>query len=325
MSGVLRINSDKCSGCGACLVYTNWIREANDGEAQVKELRILNEYESNSVQELVDLCLEGAIHIEPIVVDNRVDLSPLIYKAMNQLLNVQVPEVKAESLKAPKEQFNYDGKFRTSFDYGKYKSYEKAIDAIFKLFKREAYQERDKAIMSVLQEYKEKYLSEYYLFTDNSFYGKINRQISSILNQLKEELYTASGGRVSLPNDFAVVNIYPSQLVSKNTLETVTLFESVSRARWDVDHEYRDSTYTSADDYRTYLDADDFEMPDRTWWRGRDTREAIAELAKDLQDATGWTYIEDIAAQSINELIKPYRAALEKLMHEKISLAKRAL
>ena len=36
MSGVLRINSDKCSGCGACLVYTNWIREANDGKPKLK-------------------------------------------------------------------------------------------------------------------------------------------------------------------------------------------------------------------------------------------------------------------------------------------------
>ena len=63
----LRIDAEKCTGCGTCLAFSDYIAEGSDGKARVKHSgKIEDPKVLAAAQEMVELCPEQAIELRDI-------------------------------------------------------------------------------------------------------------------------------------------------------------------------------------------------------------------------------------------------------------------
>ena len=63
----LRIDAEKSTGCGTCLVFSDYIAEGTDGKARVKHSgKIEDPKVLAAAQEMIELCPEQAIELRDI-------------------------------------------------------------------------------------------------------------------------------------------------------------------------------------------------------------------------------------------------------------------
>ncbi len=91
----LKIDGEKCTGCGTCLTFSDYISEGPDGKARVKNN---GEIEDPKVlaaaQEMVELCPEQAIELCDIEATSlrAVEKQALVEQLKKALSSIKIPE-----------------------------------------------------------------------------------------------------------------------------------------------------------------------------------------------------------------------------------------
>lgn len=154
----LKIDAAKCTGCGTCLAFSEYIAEGSDGKARVKNNGKIEAQEViAAAQEMVNLCPEQAIQLSDIQAKalSTAEKQQIIEQLKAKLSSIKIPNVQRSDYDFDREKYPFDIDYNYldgTHNY-KYKSSSDARDAGWKDFKRRNYARIEQYAMEVLSQY----------------------------------------------------------------------------------------------------------------------------------------------------------------------------
>lgn len=319
----LKVNS-KCNMCGSCLsLGYDFLSENDDGSIAVKSSTYINPA-SETFKNLKYICPVGAFEIEhSIRIESPEEQLNKIKGQLKQWPGLKKPSAKDISFNAGSYEMSLScGNICSGYEYS---SESAVMNAAEREFNNSIYSKMDIYILQVISQYRVDKISPYYTYgpdTDSVYY-KENQKVSDLLRQAQKL------SNRNLGTDFSKFEVYPYRdfvykMLSKGELVGEDLVPSVHS-------EFKDSTYTSLSDYRTYINTDYIEK-----YAGRDffgnTKykdayrynlvEAILEFRKDLTKALEWQkdHIESNALGHISYLLDLYNKEAKDEILRKVSM-----
>ena len=167
----LRVNN-KCSGCGLCVMNCTYLRENEDGNAEVIPGKAIAEQDIKTIQKIVQDCPEGALEI--ISTGSTAGTGIAGAQAVVRKLDRELKAIEVSEVESSKLDFNVDDFDipipRGSIEYRRYSSKSAAKSAAREEFRRLCYSETAyrPVLKKIFVEYKVKRLRPYYTCTDTA-------------------------------------------------------------------------------------------------------------------------------------------------------------
>ena len=107
----LKIDAAKCTGCGTCLAFSEYIAEGSDGKARVKNNGKIEAQEViAAAQEMVDLCPEQAIQLSDIQAKalSTAEKQQIIAQLKAKLSSIKIPNIQRSDYDFDREKYPFD-------------------------------------------------------------------------------------------------------------------------------------------------------------------------------------------------------------------------
>ncbi|WP_296829288.1 ferredoxin [uncultured Megasphaera sp.] len=327
----LKIDAEKCTGCGTCLSFSEYIAEGSDGKARVKNNGKLEAQDVIAeAQEMVELCPEQAIALSDIQTKSlSSDEKKAVVDGLKKALgSIKIPGPTSSDYNFDKEKYSFE------IDYGyldgthnyKYKSSSAAQDAGWKDFKRRNYARIEQYAMEVLSQYGTDKIAPFFDASEQGMYAKWNKQFETILRDTADRVANALGDS-SLPDDFCTWNVLPTQYIDR--------FKDYNPIKWGakVDKAMRSDSYTDESWYKRCVDTDDMEEEESGRFFSRTvTRYCYKydkglgkDFKKDIVDAIYLLDMNEYYEEVLSWIIDDYKSNIEKMIESKCKALEAAL
>lgn len=194
--------SKACNACGECMIRTDLLIEDESGFAVPVADKYIRDSDLLKAEKTAALCPMKALSI--VESTTTVDLDALPAEMVKLLNAVKISDICRSEIEFKKEDYSihigYDSN-EGRFEYSSRRSAESAGESNFEhIF----WNHRQDYALSVLTQYKSKFLRPYYDFENitDTYYAKISRKIETILSRIKAESMALTNGRLCLPDDF---------------------------------------------------------------------------------------------------------------------------
>lgn len=330
----LKIDAAKCTGCGTCLAFSEYIAEGSDGKARVKNNGKIEAQEViAAAQEMVDLCPEQAIQLSDIQAKalSTAEKQQIIAQLKAKLSSIKIPNIQRSDYDFDREKYPFDIDYNYldgTHNY-KYKSSSDARDAGWKDFKRRNYARIEQYAMEVLSQYGTDKIAPFFDASEQGVYTKWNKKFEAILQETVDSVVNSLNGS-PLPDDFCTWAVFPTQYIDN--------FKDYNPIKWGakVEREMRSDSYSSESWYKDCVDTDDmdFDEPGRIF---KGTTRTVTKycykydkgMGKDFkQDILNTIYNSDIDEyyeEILGGLIDDYRSNIEKTIEAKCKVLEEAL
>lgn len=210
--------SEKCNGCGICILNCNYLTENDDGNAVAIEGKAIAPSDLQTVEQVVNECPEGALSIVDISNTNKTGkagLKDLLNKLKAEKNSFDVETVRSRDLKFEPEKCYIPVPHSRLERWTKYSSESKARAAAKSEFYNLCYSPSAYRPMlkKMFSEYKVNVLRPYYTCenSDNSIFYKYNKQLETILKRVYAEACSINGGSINLPSDWCDFSVFPKK------------------------------------------------------------------------------------------------------------------
>lgn len=333
--------SEKCNGCGQCVMETDLLTEDSKGNAVAVDGKFIDELKLSDIKRIVSECPVGALFI------NEVSSTSKKGKAgLNELLaKLESKYGKYSILSVPSSEFKFNPKDyyipvpHSPNEYRRnYNSRSSARSAASSDFSKMLYSESAyrPILKKIFVEYKMKVLSPYMTCTESkeSYYYTINSKIEKELKDIYAEACSLCDGKFALPKEWADFKVYPSQK-QYSPIYFVEHFEDRSTSSGII-AEMKSSSYTQLSYYVDQMDYDYDEIyvgrgvfGDKTkeMWYFSGFSEAAKEYIDDLMSAItgGDPGIEENAADAVREVLAEYNKNVQETLKTKIEQFKKII
>jgi ferredoxin len=332
------IVSEECNACGRCIQKTDLMIEQPDGKATPSGTGYISDDFLSNAQEIIDVCPVKAISIiesSNIKTTGKEGLKELAQLLIVKLHEIDIPAVTENDIKFDSNNYMIDFADQRGGHEYIYSSEAQAQKAALNEFDRIAYSQCGPFILSVLLQYKNDKLRQFYIFESNedSFYHRINKRIEAIFKEIATEARSLMNDKLSLPTDFDRFEAYPTnsnEFVKARINARLGEFEARDDRTSKVMKEYKqNSPYSSLDSYKMYIDTDDMEFSDgqglfgkekyKTKYCHRGVTNAVIEYLKDLRSAMNYSDIDEDAFRDVNEAVNEYKKEVAKAIEVKIN------
>ena len=205
--------SEKCSGCGLCIVNCSYLRENADGNAEFIAGKSIGYDDLDDVKKVISECPQNALELVDTSSTNKkgkAGVQEIIENLKKEVENFKIPQITSDDIPFEREDYPIPvPDSNKEYDYI-YKSFNAARsaakDELYRLcWSESAYQPM---IKRVFVGYKVKYLKPYYTLTDteDSAYYKYNKQMREILANAYAEITELIGNKV--PESWKEFSVY---------------------------------------------------------------------------------------------------------------------
>ena len=332
----IRVNN-KCSGCGLCVMNCTYLRENEDGNAEVIPGKAIAEQDIKTIQKIVQDCPEGALEIISTGSTAGTGIAgaqAVVHKLDRELKAIEVSEVESSKLDFNVDDFDIPIP-RGSIEYRRYSSKSAAKSAARDEFRRLCYSETAyrPVLKKIFVEYKVKRLRPYYTCTDtaDSIYYGYNQQVRKLLADARAEINMLLG-REAVPQAWQEFSVYPS--TKDWAIECLLKFDERSTHSGIIGDLREMGQYTSLSWYIDRMDYDDYEEYDgeglfgrtkyKKVWEISGFNDAVEEYMDDLKGSISSKFIdvqEDVERE-VNGALEDFGKQLKKAIDEKLTQLK---
>lgn len=330
----LKIDGEKCTGCGTCLTFSDYISEGPDGKARVKNSgKIEDSKVLAAAQEMVELCPEKAIELCDIEATSLrdVDKQVVVEQLKKALSSIKIPEPTSADYDFDKEKYDFDidYDYLDGTHYYEYKSSSAAQDAGWSEFKRRNYDRIEQYAMEVLSQYGADKIAPFFDASEQGMYAKWNKKFEAILQDTADRVADALGD-CALPEDFCTWNVFPMQYIG--------CFKDYNPIKWGakVDRKMRQDPYANEAWYKRCIDTDDMERVEE----GRIFKGLLHNVTrycydydigmgndfkKDILDTIYLMDMDEYYEEVLGWIIDDYKSNIEKMIASKCEALEGAL
>ena len=332
----LRVNN-KCSGCGLCVMNCTYLRENEDGNAEVIPGKAIAEQDIKTIQKIVQDCPEGALEIISTGSTAGTGIAgaqAVVRKLDRELKAIEVDEVDDSALDFDADSFDIPIP-KGRVQYKRYSSKSAAKSAAREEFQRLCYSETAyrPILKKVFVEYKVKRLRPYYTCTDtpDSAYYAYNQKVRKLLADARAEINMLLG-REAVPQLWQEFSVYPS--TKDWVIEVLTRFDDMSTSSGIIQNLREEGEYTRLSWYIDMMDFDDHEeyageglfghTRYKKVWEISGFNEQVESYIEDLRLAIGSQScdLQNTAECDINAALKEFGEKLKKAIDEKLTQLK---
>ncbi|MFD3156738.1 ferredoxin [Haloimpatiens sp. FM7330] len=327
--------SEKCNGCGLCIVNCSYLQENSDGNAVPIESKAINDYDLETVKKIINDCPEKALSI--VETSNtskrgKAGLKDLIEMLKKKTNNFTVKKVSTNDVKLNCKDY-YIAVPCSIKEYSRnYSSESQAKSVARDEFRRLCYSETAyrPIIKKVFVEYKVNVLKPYYTCEDaeGSVYFSYNKKIRKLLAEIYAEAQEICGGECALPICWKDFSIYLSE--RDFSISVLKEFDERSTSSGIISDLKDRGEYTSLD---WYIDRMDFDYDEeyageglfgktkykKKWYFSgfnEEAKEYIDDLKSSIDSMS--SDISEEAANSINYVLGEFEKKVKEKLNEKI-------
>lgn len=328
--------SEKCSGCGVCIVNCDYLEENSEGNAIPIEGNAIKEADLGRIEKIINACPEKALSIvETSSTSKRgksglKDLVEILKKKTNDFT---VKKVSADDVKLNCNDYYIAAPY-SSKQYSRiYSSESQAKSAARDEFRRLCYSETAyrPIIKKVFVEYKVNVLKPYYTCEDveGGIYFSYNKEIRKLLAEIYAEAQEICGGECVLSTCWKDFSIYLSE--HEYPISTLKEFDKRSTSSGIISDFKEKKEYTSFDWYIDRMDFDYDEEYEGEGLFGRskykkkwyfsgfddEAKEYIDDLRSSIDSMS--SDISDDASNCVNYALEEFEEKVKEKLNEKIA------
>ncbi|MED3797878.1 ferredoxin [Lysinibacillus capsici] len=307
--------SDKCIACGVCVVNSEFLMETPDGRAIPKEPGLITAEQYIKFQEVVNDCPVNAISVEDELI-SALDGSEAIIKLKTmineKIKNFKVPYPKSEEFDFNDKNYEAPSLISQGLSKTTYKSYDKANNEGFYVFKNTMYSQQKALIQAVCVEYKTRQLKKfaYYEKEQGNYYYDINMEISKMLEEAVTLGQAISSNKMNLPVNFCDFEVGPDKGFDGDTWAWA--LRNLEQIDWT-------SKMKDEDFYRTYINVEEY---------CEEYKYSLYEVESTFREYIVYglyMQLSDRVDEAIDSTYKKYCEVFKKTLNEKLSLLKTEL
>lgn len=338
------IVSDKCIGCGQCVMESKYLEETPDGNAKFISGGDVIDSDVDAVNKVIQSCPAQALSMKETSATNErgtAAIKEIIDKINEDIKNVKIPRITESDIPFKEDEYYLSPPFSSKEYDARYKSESQARSAARDEFERLMYRESAfrPMIKKIFIEYKTKVLKPYYTYenTEKSYYYKFNMQYARKLGVYYSDIIKAVGNSNALPESWKEFAIFPAtgKGSEADEYDPVRFFDLRSTSS-GIMTEMRSDQYTSLSYYVDQMDYDYNEeylgeglfgsKTKEKWYFSGFSTEA-EEFVKDLKSAMKLADpgIEGSGVSVVNAAIDMYEDKVKRTLRERVELLKKLL
>lgn len=325
---------EKCNNCGICALNNSYIEENEAGDISVVKGKFISDADLEDINKLIRSCPVKALNlVESSICDakNKRSIPEVINDLQKKCDAFKIPDVKPEQIPFDVDKYGLDFRaWSTKEGRYAYSSESAARSAARQEFNSLCYSENiyKPALRKLFVQYKMDALRPYYTEEKDGIFYTYSKQVEEMLADTYLQIAEISGGGSKVPESWKEFSVS----LSKDNLCVLTLqiFEERSTESGIIT-EFKDSgEYTSLSWYVDRMDFDYTERYEGSGLFGRDKykkewcfhgfMDAAKEYTNDMKTAIGYrkSYIEELAASQINDLLHEFEKEIKKEWNKKI-------
>ncbi len=338
------IVSDKCIGCGQCVMESKYLEETPDGNAKFISGGDVIDSDVDAVNKVIQSCPAQALSMKETSATNErgtAAIKEIIDKLNEDIKNVKIPRITESDIPFKEDEYYLSPPFSSKEYDACYKSESQARSAARDEFERLMYRESAfrPMIKKIFIEYKTKVLKPYYTYenTEKSYYYKFNMQYARKLGVYYSDIIKAVGNSNALPESWKEFAIFPAtgKGSEADEYDPVRFFDLRSTSS-GIMTEMRSDQYTSLSYYVDQMDYDYNEeylgeglfgsKTKEKWYFSGFSTEA-EEFVKDLKSAMKLADpgIEGSGVSVVNAAIDMYEDKVKRTLRERVEMLKKLL
>lgn len=338
------IVSDKCIGCGQCVMESKYLEETPDGNAKFISGGDVIDSDVDAVNKVIQSCPAQALSMKETSATNErgtAAIKEIIDKINEDIKNVKIPRITESDIPFKEDEYYLSPPFSSKEYDARYKSESQARSAARDEFERLMYRESAfrPMIKKIFIEYKTKVLKPYYTYenTEKSYYYKFNMQYARKLGVYYSDIIKAVGNSNALPESWKEFAIFPAtgKGSEADEYDPVRFFDLRSTSS-GIMTEMRSDQYTSLSYYVDQMDYDYNEeylgeglfgsKTKEKWYFSGFSTEA-EEFVKDLKSAMKLADpgIEGSGVSVVNAAIDMYEDKVKRTLRERAEMLKKLL
>ena len=338
------IVSDKCIGCGQCVMESKYLEETPDGNAKFISGGDVIDGDVDAVNKVIQSCPAQALSMKETSATNErgtAAIKEIIDKINEDIKNVKIPRITESDIPFKEDEYYLSPPFSSKEYDARYKSESQARSAARDEFERLMYRESAfrPMIKKIFIEYKTKVLKPYYTYenTEKSYYYKFNMQYARKLGVYYSDIIKAVGNSNALPESWKEFAIFPAtgKGSEADEYDPVRFFDLRSTSS-GIMTEMRSDQYTSLSYYVDQMDYDYNEeylgeglfgsKTKEKWYFSGFSTEA-EEFVKDLKSAMKLADpgIEGSGVSVVNAAIDMYEDKVKRTLWERAEMLKKLL
>lgn len=328
--------SEKCSGCGLCIVGCEYLQENRDGNAEPVEGKAIREEDFAAVEKVVSQCPEGALQIVETGSTKKrgtEGVKDIIEELRKKCDSFSVKKISNADVRLNSKDYNIPVPYSNKEYEKAYKSESAAKSAARDEFNRLCYSETAYRPMlkKVFVEYKVNVLKPYYTCTDteDSIYYSYNKEIRKILSNAYAEICDIMGDDGNVPESWKEFSVYFSE--NDIAISPIKNFDNRSTNSGIIADLRSEGEYTSINWYVDRMDFDYDEiyagegmfgkMKFKNMWGFSGFYSAASEFVDDLKSSINSMSgeIEDGAVDAVNSALTSFEDKVKNVFSGKIS------
>ncbi len=329
--------SDKCNGCGLCIVNCDYLQENEEGYAIPAVGKSIKTNDFEVIEKIISECPENAITI----IDNsntnkkgKEGLNDLVEVLKKKADNFSVKRVSKKEVLFACDNYKLDFPYSTleNSSRNNYKSKSAAVSGARSEFSRLYYSESAyrPVLKKLFVEYKVKYLKPYYTLedTEESAYYSYNNDIRNMLSNIYTEAMELCQGSCDLSEEWK--SFYISFKRDDMSIYCLREFDELSTNSGIISEFKSSGEYTSLDWYIDRMDFDCWEkyvgkglFGDKyeNEWSFHGFEASVKEYIDDFKKAIGYKAdaLSESATERINSALEDYEKKAKELLKIKIT------
>lgn len=338
------IVSEKCMGCGQCIMGTDYLQETADGTAEFVKGKDIPDDAVAQIQKIIEECPVNALSFKESSATSQkgvTAIKEIITKLEKDLEQVNIPRITESNIPFNPKDYYIPTPFSRHENDARYKSESQARSEARSEFEKLLYSESAfrPMIKKVFVEYKVNVLKPYYTYENSpkSYYYKFNEQYAQKLRVYYSDIMRATDHKAALSEEWKEFEIYPAKGTGRieDEVDPVRFFDNRSTSS-GIMTQMRSDQYTSLNYYVDSMDYDYIEEYAGEGLFGSKTKEkwyysgfssAASEFIKDLMDAMRYADpgIEGSGERVVNDTIGIYEYKVKDALRKRISDLKKLL
>lgn len=328
--------SEKCNGCGLCIVNCGYLKENTEGNAEPVEGKAINDNDLKMIEKIVNDCPEKALSIvnkSLTSISGKAGLKDLIEILKKTSNNFSIKKITAKDVKLSIKDYYIAVPYSSKENNRDYNSESQAKSAAKDEFNKLCYSETAyrPMIKKVFVEYKVNVLKPYYTCEDveASVYFSYNKEIRKLLADVYAEAHEICGGSCALSESWKDFNAYLSD--RDFSISFLKEFDGRSTSSGIISDLQDRGEYTSLNWYVDRMDFDYDEIYEgeglfgkskyKKKWYFSGFYSSANEFIEDMKSSfdSMSNDISEGAADLVNSALRDFEKLLKEKLKEKIS------
>lgn len=325
--------SEKCNGCGVCMVSCTYLTETKDGKATPVVGRGICESDLDAVKQVVDECpvqalsiIEGGMTSKK----GKEGIKEIVKILKKKSEDYEVKRITREDVPFEPENYSFhfpwrgdnEDEFIFSSEYAAKSEARREFERL--CFSESAYKPK---LKEMFVQYKVRHLKKYYSddSTSGSVYVEYIKDVEAFLKKAKNEIELLSGNSVNIPESWSKVYLPAEDNYMYKALDDYELQSERSEIIADL---MSDSDYRNVNWYVDWMRFNDTETEEYGFFRNRTItkwsysrfHKAVEYFERNLTKSAKHKHrdIEEFASSQVNHFLQDLENRIRKTLKDKV-------